>query len=186
MELLSLSNIIILCSVNWLTNRTEYKEWHPVGHYVTYISVAVILITFMCATLYQLRLKVCSKALKSMKGNESADESLVESYHFNGIPLQISSVVAAPKCAKWRELLLDSKWPPTSTNSTEVVTVLTTWYMLSLYSVNHISNSNSYSKIIVECVFSTLTIHYLVLCWKPLWANLALYVSFLSLAGDTP
>ena len=102
-ELISLLNITILYSVNWLTTTTGYKEWYPVGEYVTYISVTVIMLVFLCVIIHQLRLKVCPNAFTFEK-RDTPVESLAHS--MNAVA-PTSSVVELSDCDQWREPLLE-------------------------------------------------------------------------------
>ena len=103
-ELLCLFNIMILCSVNWLTNKTIYEEWTPIGPATTYTSVAVIILTFLFIILYQqtrLYTFVCSKLHKPRKqGVRTHGESTVS--------VPTSSVVELEESNQLKEPLLDS------------------------------------------------------------------------------
>ena len=103
-ELLSLVNIVILCSVNWLTNKTDYVEWRPIGLVTTYTSVAVIILAFFFIILYQqtkLRTCISTKLHKPLEhGVHTDDESNVSA--------PTSSVVELEECNQLKEPLLDS------------------------------------------------------------------------------
>ena len=60
-ETFSLLNIVILCSVNWVTNTTRYERLRAIGELVTYISVAVIMMLFLWIVFYQVCKKITSK-----------------------------------------------------------------------------------------------------------------------------
>ena len=60
-ETFSLLNIVILCSVNWVTNTTRYERLRAIGELVTYISVAVMMMLFLWILFYQGRKKITSK-----------------------------------------------------------------------------------------------------------------------------
>ena len=103
-ELLCLFNIVILCSVNWLTSKTDYHKWEPIGLVTTYISVAVIMLTFLFSILYQ-RTKHCSCVCTNRdnpqeRGVGTATKSIEDA--------PTSSVVELEECNQLKEPLLDS------------------------------------------------------------------------------
>ena len=103
-ELLCLINIMILCSVNWLTNKTVYEEWTPIGLVTTYTSVAVIILTFFFIILYQqtrLYSFVCSKRHKPRKQGVRTDGE-------STLSVPTSSVVELEESNQLKEPLLDS------------------------------------------------------------------------------
>ena len=103
-ELFCLVNIMILYSVNWLTSKTDYEEWRPIGLVTTYTSVAVIILTFFFIILYQqtkLCSCICTKLLKSREHGENTDGELT-------VSIPTSSVVELEECDQLKEPLLDS------------------------------------------------------------------------------
>ena len=48
-ETVSLLNIVVLYSVNWLTMTTTYKKWYPIKVYTTYFSVTLMMVAFIGA-----------------------------------------------------------------------------------------------------------------------------------------
>ena len=80
-EIFSLLNIVILCSVNWLTMTTSYRKWHPIGEHVTYTSVAVMMLVFLLIVFYQVCTKIASKFIQKKKNNqEIIDEAVQETF----------------------------------------------------------------------------------------------------------
>ena len=103
-ELLCLVNIMILCSVNWLTSKTDYHKWEPIGLVATYISVAVVMLTFFFIILYQqtkLRSCISTKLHKPLEYN-------VHTHGESTGSIPTSSVVELEECDQLKEPLLDS------------------------------------------------------------------------------
>ena len=103
-ELLCFFNIVMLCSVNWLTSKTDYRKWEPIGLVATYISVVVVMLTFLFSILYQ-RTKhyscVCTSRDKPLEqGLGTAAKSIEDA--------PTSSVVELEECNQLKEPLLDS------------------------------------------------------------------------------
>ena len=60
-ETLSLLNIVILYSVNWLTMTTNYEKWQPIKMYATYFSVTLMMVAFTGVVLYKAFVKLALK-----------------------------------------------------------------------------------------------------------------------------
>ncbi len=69
LEAFSLMNLVMLCTVNWLVRCTVYNKLHQIIPQVTYISIALIILTFLSITSYQIMLKVCPQILIRNKQN---------------------------------------------------------------------------------------------------------------------
>ena len=106
-ELFSLLNVFILCSVNWFTNTIGYKDWYPTGEYATYISVAMTMFGSLGIILYQLILKVCPNVFISDK-QEKLAEVVVQAKCDLNVNAPTSSVVELANCEKLTEPLLES------------------------------------------------------------------------------
>ena len=103
-ELVCLVNIVILCFVNWLTSKTDYRNWERIGLVTTYISVAVIMLTFFFIILYQqTKLHSCIST-KLHKPREHGVHTDGES----NVSAPTSSVVELEECNQLKEPLLDS------------------------------------------------------------------------------
>ena len=107
-ELLSLLNILTLCSVNWLANTVGYTEWYPVGEYTTYISVAMTTLGFLGTIVYQLLLKVCPNGFIFEKRVKSTEEVVVQSSCDLTERVPTSSVVELANCEMLTEPLLEA------------------------------------------------------------------------------
>ena len=70
-ETVSLLNIVVLYSVNWLTMTTTYKKWYPIKVYTTYFSVTLMMVAFIGAVSCKAITKLASK-LKSPEGKIQA------------------------------------------------------------------------------------------------------------------
>ena len=103
-ELSCLFNIVILCSVNWLTSKTDYRKWDPIGLAATYISVAVIMLTFLFSILYQ-KTKHCSCVCTNRDKPQEQDVGTAAKSVENAAT---SSVVELEECNQLKEPLLDS------------------------------------------------------------------------------
>ena len=103
-ELSCLFNIVMLCSVNWLTSKTDYRKWEPIGLVTTYISVAVVMLTFLFSILYQ-RTKHCSCVCTN---RDKPQEQGVGTAAKSAVNAPTSSVVELEECNQLKEPLLDS------------------------------------------------------------------------------
>ena len=99
-ELLSLVNIVILCSVSWLSKKTEYHQWRFIGTATTYTSAAVIMLTFFFIILYQqtrLHFCVCTKRHKPREQGVRTDgDSTVNVPTFSVVELEESNQLKEP------------------------------------------------------------------------------------------
>ena len=103
-EMLCLINIMILCSANWLANKTDHHKWRYIGPATTYTSVAVIMLTFFFIILYQqtrIHSFVCSKRHKPQEQGVCTDGDLT-------VNIPTSSVVELEESNQLKEPLLDS------------------------------------------------------------------------------
>ena len=105
-ELLSQTNIVMLCSTNWLTTATGYISWHPIREYATYISVAVIMLCFLAILLHQL-IQRCHPNT-STKSGKPIDQTTIQASYEPSLRAPTSSVVELKECDQLRELLLDT------------------------------------------------------------------------------
>ena len=108
-EIFTLLNLIILCSVNWLTSTTSYMKWHSIGEFMTYISVGLMMLVFIGIILYQLcttfsikRIFAISKRFQVRQTENQASRELKVSN------APTSSEVELKNCNQLREPLLDS------------------------------------------------------------------------------
>ena len=77
-ESLSLLNIVILCTTNWLTATTEYWKWQKVGDYASCVSVVLSMITFLIILLNQFSTRIGVKSfIKRKLRNQTANRELV-------------------------------------------------------------------------------------------------------------
>ena len=103
-ELLCHVNIVILCSVNWLTSKTDYITWRPIGLVTTYTSVAILMLFFFFVTLYQqtrLCSWVCTKRGRPLEQGVCTND-------LSTVNAPTSSVVELEECNQLKEPLLDS------------------------------------------------------------------------------
>ena len=105
-ETLSLLNIVILCSVNWLTTTTTYSTWQPIREYATYSSVVLMMITFTGIVLYQLVRKIRPNAFNQQF--TQVKNTTVEADHQVSAEPPTSTTVELEECVDLKEPLLDS------------------------------------------------------------------------------
>ena len=104
-ELLSLINIVMVCSINWLTTNTGYKKWYPIGEYATCTSVSVMMLIFLGVIVYQVIPKLCPNIF-TQKETPVIDQTAAHHDLKKDIPT--SSVVELEECDQLKEPLLDS------------------------------------------------------------------------------
>ena len=108
-EMFSLLNLITLCAVNWLSSKTDYEELQSIGEFMTYTSVALMMLVFMGIILYQL----CSTfSIKRIVANgqifqvRQTENQASRELKVSNAPT--SSEVELKDCDQLREPLLDS------------------------------------------------------------------------------
>ena len=107
-ETFTLLNLIILCSVNWLTSTTGYIQWQSIRKFTSYASVALMMLVFMGVILYQLY-STFSKRIFTL----SNISQIRQTENQAGRELKVSnapttSEVELKNCDQLREPLLDS------------------------------------------------------------------------------
>ena len=77
-ESLCLLNIVVLCTINWLTATTEYSKWQKVEDYTSCVSVVLSMITFLIILLNQFSTRIGVKSfIKRKLRNQTTNRELV-------------------------------------------------------------------------------------------------------------
>ena len=107
LESVSLLNIVVLCSTNWLSLTTEYEKWAVIRDYASCISVAISMILFALIVLYQItdKLNLCN-IIKTRETRVS--EGIPKADHEMAVKAPTSSVVELDRSDRLLESLLDS------------------------------------------------------------------------------
>ena len=107
-ELLSLVNVVILCFFNWLSTTTRYKELHSIGKYITYTSVAVMMLTFLGIILYQVTLKLNSNCIIPTKREPPVEPETTVAQQTDSENRETIPTSSTVELDQLREPLLDS------------------------------------------------------------------------------
>ena len=108
-ETFTLLNLIILCSVNWLTSTTGYIQWQSTRKFTSYASVAVMMLVFMGIILYQLCSTFSINRVFALSKRSQIGQAENQACH----ELKVSSTLTTSEveleaCDQLREPLLDS------------------------------------------------------------------------------
>ena len=113
LEVVSLLNIVILSTVNWLLTSTKYRNGFCITTYVTYASLGVLIILFLVVVFYQIMLQFCPQVFIKTRRRASNDHDnnerlLEETAPMNTMSCSVMELSQAAS-ENLKEPLLDSQ-----------------------------------------------------------------------------
>ena len=78
LDAISLLNIVILSTLNWLMSTTTYKKWPSIRVYVTYISVGVTVLQFLVIIFHRVLLKLCPQIFTRKKKQNADPQPVIQ------------------------------------------------------------------------------------------------------------